>query len=225
TVDDLMEKVQGPDFPTAGFIHGRSGIRAAYTTGRGQLLMRARVNVEEHPKSGRVALVATEIPYQVNKARLIEKIAELVKDKRIEGISDLRDESDRDGMRIVIELRKDAVPQVVLQNLWKLTPLQETFSITMLAIVDGRPVILPLRDMLGKFIDHRRDVVTRRTLHELREARAREHILEGLKIALDQLDAIIDLIRASKDREQARVELIAGFSLTERQANAILDMR
>src|SRR5262249_35937240 len=166
-VDELIDIVPGPDFPTAGFVHGNAGIRAAYATGRGQLLMRARVTTEEHPKTGRTSLVATEIPYQVNKAKLIEKIAELVKDKRIEGISDLRDESDRDGMRIVIELKKDAVPAVVLNNLWKLTPLQDSFGIIMLAIVDGRPVILPLREMLAKFVDHRRDVVTRRTVFEL----------------------------------------------------------
>jgi DNA gyrase subunit A len=225
TVDELLEIVPGPDFPTAGFIHGRQGIRNAYLSGRGQLLMRARVAVEENAKTGRTALIATEIPYQVNKAKLIEKIAELVKEKRLEGISDLRDESDRDGMRVVIELKKDAVPAVVLNNLWKLTPLQESFGIIMLAIVDGRPVVLPLHDMIARFIDHRRDVVTRRTIYDLRQARDREHILEGLKIALDNLDAIIDLIRAARDREQARTELCAGFSLTERQANAILDMR
>src|SRR5215813_1496054 len=162
-VDELIDIIPGPDFPTAGFIYGKQGIRNAYVSGRGQILMRARVTTEEHPKTGRTALVATEIPYQVNKAKLIEKIAELVKDKRIEGISDLRDESDRDGMRIVIELKKDAVPAVVLNNLWKLTQLQDSFGIIMLSIVDGRPVVLPLRDVIGKFIDHRRDVVTRRT--------------------------------------------------------------
>src|SRR5215510_11955374 len=153
TVDELLEIVPGPDFPTAGFVHGRAGIRAAYAIGRGQLLMRARGTTEENPKTGRAALVATEIPYQVNKARLIEKMAELVKDKRIEGISDLRDESDRDGMRIVIELRKDAVPAVVLNNLWKLTPLQDSFGIIMLAIVDGKPMVMSLKDMIARFVD------------------------------------------------------------------------
>jgi DNA gyrase subunit A len=225
TVDEIMKIIPGPDFPTAGFIHGRGGIRQAYATGRGTIMMRARVTTEEHPKTGRTSLVATEIPYQVNKAKLIEKIAELVKDKRLEGISDLRDESDRDGMRVVIELKKDAVPAVVLNNLWKMTPLQDTFGIIMIAIVDGRPVLLPIRDMLSKFIDHRREVVTRRTLYELREAKEREHILEGLKIALDHLDEIIALIRASKDRDVARSGLMANFGLSERQANAILDMR
>jgi DNA gyrase subunit A len=224
-VDELIDIVPGPDFPTAGFIYGKQGIRNAYVSGRGQILMRARVTTEEHPKTGRTALVATEIPYQVNKAKLIEKMAELVKDKRLEGISDLRDESDRDGMRIVIELKKDAVPAVVLNNLWKLTPLQDSFGIIMLAIVDGKPMVMSLKDMIARFVDHRRDVVTRRTIFELKEARDREHILEGLKIALDNLDAIIDLIRAAKDRDEARTGLMGQFSLTERQANAILDMR
>jgi DNA gyrase subunit A len=225
TVDELMEMVPGPDFPTGGFICGRGGIRNAYETGRGALLVRARTEVEEHPKTGRRSLIATEIPYQVNKAKLIEKIAELVRDKKIEGIADLRDESDRDGMRIVIDLKKDAVPEVVQNNLWKMTPLQESFGINMLAIVDGRPQTLSLRQALLHFIQHRREVVTRRTAYDLRQARDRMHILEGLKIAIDNIDAVIDLIRAAKDTESARSGLMEAFDLSQRQAQAILDMR
>ena len=188
--------------------------------------MRARTTIEEHPKTGRRSIVATEIPYQVNKAKLIEKIAELVRDKRIDGIADMRDESDRDGMRIVIDLKKDAVPEVVQNNLWKMTPLQESFGINMLAIVDGRPqLLLSLKQALVHFLAHRRDVVTRRTLYDLRVARDRMHILEGLKIAVDNIDAVIDLIRASKDTETAKTGLIESFDLSARQAQAILDMR
>jgi len=225
TIDELCELVTGPDFPTAGIICGRSGIRQAYHTGRGSVLMRARVTTEEHPKTGRRSLVATEIPYQVNKAKLIEKIAELVRDKRIDGISDMRDESDREGMRVVIDLKKDAVPEVVLNNLWKMTPLQESFGVNMLAIVEGRPQLLSLKQALVHFLAHRRDVVTRRTIYDLRVARDRMHILEGLKIAVDNIDAVIDLIRSSKDTEAARTGLMASFDLSTRQAQAILDMR
>ncbi|HEX3903991.1 MAG TPA: DNA gyrase subunit A [Polyangia bacterium] len=225
TTDELIEIVPGPDFPTGGFISGRHGIRNAYETGRGAILMRGRTTVEEHPKTGRKSIIATEIPYQVNKAKLIEKIAELVRDKRIEGIADLRDESDRDGMRIVIDLKKDAVPEIVQNNLWKMTPLQESFGINMLAIVDGRPQILSLKKALTHYIGHRRDVVTRRTLFDLRQARDRMHILEGLKIAVDNIDAVIDLIRASKDTEAAKAGLMSSFELSARQAQAILDMR
>ncbi|MEO8213400.1 MAG: DNA gyrase subunit A, partial [Myxococcales bacterium] len=225
TVDELWEMVPGPDFPTGGIICGRSGIRQAYETGRGSVLMRARTTVEEHPKTGRRSIVATEIPYQVNKAKLIEKIAELVRDKRIDGISDMRDESDRDGMRIVIDLKKDAVPEVVQNNLWKMTPLQESFGINMLAIVDSRPQLLSLKQCLVHFLAHRRDVVTRRTLFELRVARDRMHILEGLKIAVDNIDAVIALIRASADTDAAKSGLMETFSLSARQAQAILDMR
>ncbi len=225
TTDELMEIVPGPDFPTGGFIYGRGGIRAAYATGRGAILMRGRTSVEEHPKTGRKSIIATEIPYQVNKAKLIEKIAELVRDKKIEGISDLRDESDRDGMRIVVDLKKDAVPEIVQNNLFKMTPLQESFGINMLAIVDSRPQILPLKKALTHYIAHRRDVVTRRTLFDLRQARDRMHILEGLKIAVDNIDAVIDLIRSSKDTETAKAGLISSFDLSPRQAQAILDMR
>ncbi|HVX96263.1 MAG TPA: DNA gyrase subunit A [Polyangia bacterium] len=225
TFEELMAVVPGPDFPTGGFICGRAGIRSAYATGRGAVLMRAKTDIEEHPKTGRKSIVATEIPYQVNKARLIEKIAELVREKRIEGISDIRDESDRDGMRMVIDLKKDAVPEVVQNNLFKMTPLQESFGINMLAIVDGRPQILSLKQALQHFIAHRRDVVTRRTVFELREARERMHILEGLKIAVDNIDAVIDLIRSSKDTEAAKTGLMESFDLSARQAQAILDMR
>src|SRR5450631_790432 len=225
TTDELIEIVPGPDFPTGGFISGRHGIRNAYETGRGAILMRGRTTVEEHPKTGRKSIIATEIPYQVNKAKLIEKIAELVRDKRIEGISDLRDESDRDGMRIVVDLKKDAVPEIVQNNLWKMTPLQESFGINMLAIVEGRPQILSLKKALLHYIAHRRDVVTRRTLFDLRQARDRMHILEGLKIAVDNIDAVIDLIRSSKDTESAKAGLMSSFELSARQAQAILDMR
>jgi DNA gyrase subunit A len=225
TVDELVDMVPGPDFPTGGFICGRGGIRLAYETGRGALLMRARTAIEENAKSGRKSIVATEIPYQVNKAKLIEKIAELVRDKRIEGIADMRDESDRDGMRIVIDLKRDAVPEVVLNNLWKMTPLQESFGINMLAIVEGRPQLLSLKQALQYFIAHRRDVVTRRTIFDLRKARDRMHILEGLKIAVDNIDAVIDLIRSSKDTEAAKTGLMESFDLSALQAQAILDMR
>src|SRR6478672_2427513 len=225
TTDELIEIVPGPDFPTGGYICGRSGIRQAYEHGRGAIMMRGRTTVEEHPKTGRKSIVATEIPYQVNKSKLIEKIAELVRDKRIEGIADIRDESDRDGMRIVVDLKKDAVPEVVQNNLWKMTQLQESFGINMLAIVEGRPQILSLKQALGHYIAHRRDVVTRRTMFELREARDRMHILEGLKIAVDNIDAVIDLIGGSKDTDAAKAGLISSFDLSPRQAQAILDMR
>ncbi len=225
TTDELIEIVPGPDFPTGGFIFGRNGIRQAYEHGRGAILMRGRTTIEEHPKTGRKSIVATEIPYQVNKSKLIEKIAELVRDKKIEGIADMRDESDRDGMRIVVDLKKDAVPEVVQNNLWKMTQLQESFGINMLAIVEGRPQILSLKQALTHYIAHRRDVVTRRTLFDLREARDRMHILEGLKIAVDNIDAVIDLIRSSKDTETAKTGLMQSFDLSPRQAQAILDMR
>jgi DNA gyrase subunit A len=224
-VDDLIEIVPGPDFPTAGIICGRNGIRQAYETGRGSILVRARTSVEEHPKSGRKSIVATEIPYQVNKAKLIEKIAELVREKKIDGISDVRDESDREGMRVVVDLKKDAVPEVVLNNLWKMTPLQESFGINCLAIVDGRPQTLSLKQALQQFIQHRRDVVTRRTQFDLQQAQARMHILEGLKIAVDNIDAVIDLIRSSKDTETAKAGLIETFDLSAIQAQEILNMR
>ena len=225
TTDELCEIVPAPDFPTGGFICGTGGIRAAYETGRGALLMRARTNIEEHVKTGRKSIVTTEIPYQVNKAKLIEKIAELVRDKRIDGIADIRDESDRDGMRMVIDQKKDAVQELELNKLWKMKQIQDSFGINMLAIVDGRPQTLSLKKLLQHFIAHRRDVVGRRTMFELRQARDRMHILEGLKIAVDNIDAVIHLIRSSKDTETAKSGLIETFELSARQAQAILDMR
>jgi len=221
----LLRLIPGPDFPTGGFIVGRAGIVQAYSTGRGALLMRARTAIETSKKGDRVSMVVTEIPYQVNKAKLIERIAELVREKVIEGISDLRDESDRDGMRIVIELKRGEVPEVVLNNLYKHTPLQTSFGIIMLAIVGGRPKILSLLDLIESFIEFRRDVVRRRTEFELRKAEARYHILEGLKIALDHLDAVIALIRAAKTVPEARDGLMSTFGLTQIQAQAILDMQ
>jgi DNA gyrase subunit A len=225
SVADLMGFVPGPDFPTAGFIYGKDEIQKAYETGRGQIQVRGRAVIEVHPKTEREAIVITEIPFQLNKTRLIERIAELVGDKKLEGISDLRDESDRDGMRIVIELKRDAIGAVVLNNLFALTPLQETFGIIMLAIDNGQPRVLTLKEMLERFVAHRREVVTRRTRFELRKAKEREHILLGLQIALDHLDAVIALIRKSKDRETASGGLQESFSLSEIQAKAILEMQ
>jgi DNA gyrase subunit A len=221
----VLRAVPGPDFPTGGFIVGRQGIFQAYTTGRGAITVRARAATEESKKGDRVSIVVTEIPYQVNKKRLIENIAELVREKTIEGISDLRDESDRDGMRIVIELRRGEVPDVVLNNLYKHTQLQTTFGIIMLAIAGGRPKVLPLLEVIENFIEFRREVVRRRTEFELRKAEARAHILEGLKIALDHLDEVIKLIRGSKSPVEARTGLMTQFSLSQLQAQAILDMQ
>jgi DNA gyrase subunit A len=221
----LTRLIPGPDFPTGGFIVGRGGIVQAYSTGRGSILMRARSEIETNKKGDRVSIVVTEIPYQVNKARLVERIAELVREKTIEGISDLRDESDREGMRIVIELKRGEVPEVVLNNLYKHTPLQSSFGIIMLAIVGGRPKVLNLLELVESFVEFRRDVVRRRTEFELRKAEARYHILEGLKIALDHLDAVIALIRASKTVPEARDGLMSNFSLSQIQAQAILDMQ
>jgi DNA gyrase subunit A len=224
TFDELMAVVPGPDFPTAGFIYGRSGIRAAYSTGRGVIILRARAAIERLTRE-RDAIIVTEIPFQVNKAKLIERIAELVRDKKLEGISDLRDESDREGMRIVIELKKDEPAQVVLNNLYKLTPMQSSFGIILLTIVDNRPRILNLREALDCFIEHRKDVVRRRTIFELRKAEARAHILEGLRRALDILDEIIALIRASKEPATAKSGLMTQLGFSDVQAQAILDMR
>jgi DNA gyrase subunit A len=225
TVRELMQYIPGPDFPTAGTIHGRGAIREAYETGKGVLQIRARAATEIDKKSGRASIIVTEIPFQVNKARLIERIAELVNEKRIDGISDLRDESDRDGMRIVVELKRDAVPEIVLNQLYKLTPMQDSFGIIMLAIVDGRPRQLDLKQMLHYFVLHRVEVVTRRTVFELRKAEERLHILEGLRIALENLDAVIRLIRAAKDPGTAKTGLRDQFGLSDVQAQAILDMR
>ncbi|MDA1477040.1 DNA gyrase subunit A [Bacillus changyiensis] len=224
TIAELMEIIPGPDFPTAGMIMGRSGIRKAYETGRGSITIRAKARIEE-TSSGKQMIIITEIPYQVNKARLIEKIAELVRDKKIEGITDLRDESDRNGMRIVIELRRDANANVLLNNLYKQTALQTSFGINMLALVDGQPKVLSLKQCLQHYLDHQKVVIRRRTAFELRKAEARAHILEGLRIALDHLDEVISLIRNSQTGEIAKNGLIEKFSLTEKQAQAILDMR
>ncbi|MGE3841833.1 MAG: DNA gyrase subunit A, partial [Vicinamibacterales bacterium] len=221
----LFELIPGPDFPTGGTIVGRRGIYQAFLTGRGAITVRAKTTFEEASRSDRMAIVVNEIPYQVNKAKLLEKIAELVRDKVIEGIADLRDESDRQGMRVVVELKKGEHPELVLNNLLKHTPLQTTFGVNMLAIAGGRPRILPLLDMLEQFIEFRRDVVRRRTEFQLRKAEARAHILEGLKIALDHLDAVIALIRASRNPPEAKAGLVREFGLSEIQAQAILDMQ
>ncbi|MFC3801645.1 DNA gyrase subunit A [Cohnella sp. GCM10012308] len=223
TALDLMEYITGPDFPTAGFILGRQGIRQAYSTGRGSVTMRARAEIEEN--GGKARIIVHELPYQVVKARLVEKIAELVRDKRIEGITDLRDESDRNGMRIVIELRRDVNPSVVLNNLYKQTAMQSTFGINMLAIVNKEPKVLNLRDVLHYYIQHQIEVIRRRTEYDLKKAQARAHILEGLRIALDHLDEVIALIRASQTTEQAREGLMTRFGLSHDQAQAILEMR
>ena len=221
----LMGLIPGPDFPTGGFIVGHAGIKQAYHSGRGAVTMRARTSVEPTKKGDKVAIIVTEIPYQLNKAKLLEKIADLVRDKVVEGITDLRDESDRQGMRIVIELRRGEVPEVVLNNLYKHTSLQTSFGIIMLAIVGGRPRVLSLLDLVEHFVEFRREVVRRRTEFELRKAEARAHVLEGLKIALDHLDAAIRLIRGAKTPTEARVGLRDRFSLSQIQAQAILDMQ
>jgi len=223
--DELLAKVPGPDFPTGGFILGREGIREAYRTGRGIIQMRARALVEKDRRTSREAIIVSEIPYQVNKARLIEKIAELVKEKKIDGISDLRDESDRDGMRIVIELKRDSIPQVILNQLYKMTQMQTSFGIIMLAIVNGQPRILTLREVLDKFIEHRKEIVTRRCIFDLKKAEARAHILEGLKVALENIDEVIQIIKSSASSAEAKERLMGRFAFSEIQAQAILDMR
>jgi len=209
--EELLTHIPGPDFPTGGFIYGREGILQGYRTGRGIVQMRARASIETHKKTERQSIIVTEIPYQVNKANLITKIAELVREKKLEGISDIRDESDRDGMRIVIDLKRDENPQVILNHLYKQTQMQTSFGINMLAIVAGRPRVLTLRDAIGHFIDHRREIVTRRTIFDLKKAEARAHILEGYKIALDWLDAVIELIRGSKTPAEAKEGLMSGL--------------
>ena len=224
TIDDLMEHIKGPDFPTAGIILGRRGIREAYYTGHGSIIVRARTEVEQM-SGNRSRIIVTELPYQVNKANLVKKIATLVHEKRIEGISDIRDESDRSGMRIVIELKKDVYPQVVLNFLYKHTSLQENFGANMLALVNGKPRILSLREMIFYYLEHQKDVITRRSKFELDKARARAHILEGLIKALDHIDAIVNLIRSSKDSTAAKAGLMEQFGFSEKQAQAILDMR
>ena len=224
SVDDLMNYVKGPDFPTSAIIMGKENIAEAYRTGRGKVKVRSRAVIEELPK-GRQQIVVTEIPYQVNKARLVERIAELVKEKKLEGISDLRDESNRNGMRIVIELKRDANANIVLNNLYKHSQMEDTFSIIMLALVNGVPKVLNLKEMLYYYVEHQKDVVTRRTKFELNKAEARAHILEGLRIALDNIDAVISLIRGSKTTGEAKAGLMDKFGLTDIQAQAILDMR
>lgn len=220
---ELMTAIKGPDFPTGAVIMGTSGIRAAYETGKGKVIVRAKAEIEE--ENGRHKIIVTEIPYQVNKAKLIENIADLVRDKKITGISDLRDESDRDGMRIVIELKRDANPNVVLNLLYKHTKMQDTFGIIMLALVDNEPKILSLKEILRNYIDFQKEVITRRTVFELNKANARAHILEGLRIALDHIDEVISIIRSSKTTEIAKNTLIERFGLSDKQAQAILDMR
>lgn len=225
SIDDLMEHIKGPDFPTGGLILGRAGIREAYYTGHGRITVRAKTEIEDMP-GNRARIIVKEIPYQVNKAVLVQKIAELVRDKKVEGISDIRDESnDRQGMRVVIELKKDVQPQVVLNTLYKHTSLQENFGANMLALVNGKPRILNLREMIYYYLEHQKDVVTRRTRFELNKAQARAHILEGLLKALDHIDEIVAIIRASKDTATAKDALIARFEFSEKQAQAILDMR
>ena len=224
SVEELMTVIKGPDFPTGGLIMGTAGIRDAYTTGRGSVKMRAKAHVETM-SNGKPRIVVTELPYQVNKARLIEKIADLAREKQLEGITDLRDESDRNGMSIVIELRKDVNPDIMLNQLYKHTQLQETFGVIMLALVDNQPRVLTLKEVLHYYILHQEDVITRRTRYELAKAEARAHILEGLTIALDHLDAVITTIRESQTADIARAALMDGFKLSEKQAQAILDLR
>ncbi|MBS5483207.1 MAG: DNA topoisomerase 4 subunit A, partial [Firmicutes bacterium] len=222
-LDELMEHIKGPDFPTGGIVMGRSGIRAAYATGRGRITVRARAEIEEE-KNGRYNIIVTELPYQVNKARLIESIADLVKEKRIEGISNIDDHSDRDGMMIVITVKRDASPQIVLNQLYSFTQMQTTFGVIMLAIVNGEPKTLTLKDMLQHYIDFQVDVVTRRTQFDLKKAEERAHILEGLKIAVDNIDEVIRIIRSSPDRSTAKLRLCERFGLDDAQAQAIVQM-
>ena len=224
TIEELMTVIKGPDFPTAGLILGTEGIKQAYRTGRGIIKMRAQAHIETM-SNGKPRIIVTELPYQVNKARLVEKIAELVRDKSIEGITDLRDESDRNGMRVVIDLRRDSNPNVILNQLYKHTQLQDSFGVIMLALVDGQPRILNLKEILHYYVKHQEDVITRRTKYELAKAEARAHILEGLTIALDHLDAVITTIRESRTADIAREALMENFKLSEKQAQAILDLR
>jgi len=220
---ELMEYIKGPDFPTAGYVLGRHGIRQAYETGRGSVTMRAKAEIEDH--NGKARIIVTELPYQVNKARLVEKIAELVREKRLDGITDLRDESDRNGMRIVVELRRDVNPSVMLNNLYKHTAMQSTFGINMLAIVKNEPKVLSLRDVLNYYLEHQIEVIRRRTEYDLKKAEARAHILEGLRVALDHLDEVISIIRSSQTTDIARERLIERFGLSNEQTQAILEMR
>ena len=225
TLEELMEHIKGPDFPTGGIVMGRSGIRAAYATGRGKITVRARAEIEENEKTGRSKIIVTELPYQVNKARLIENIADLVKEKRIEGISNIDDHSDRNGMHIVIDVKRDASPQIVLNHLYSFTQLQTTFGVIMLAIVDGKPEILNLRQILEQYVKFQSEVITRRTQYELKKAQERAHILEGLMIALDFIDEVIAILRASKSIPEGKAALMERFGLDDVQAQAIVQMR
>ena len=224
-VTDLLQYIPGPDFPTGGFINGRQGILEAYTTGRGKVILRARITTETNKRTDRESIVITEVPFQVNKAKLVEEIAECVQEKKIEGVSDLRDESDKDGVRVVIELKRDAASAVIVNQLYKLTNCQTTFGIILLTIVGGQPKVLNLKQILEEFVAFRREVITRRTRYELRKAEERAHILEGLKIALDNIDEVISLIRSSRTVEEAKTGLMERFELSALQAQAILDMR
>ena len=224
-IDEIIEKhIHGPDFPTAGYIMGSDGINSAYTTGRGRVVMRGKASIEELD-NGKEKIIITELPYQVNKSKLVEKIAELVRDKKLEGITDLRDESDKDGIRVVIECKRDAIGEVILNNLYKHTQLQDTFGVILLALVDGVPKVMTLKEILQHFLDFRRVIITNRTKFELKEAEARSHILEGLKKALENIDKVISIIRGSKDPEEAKQSLISTFVFSEKQTKAILDMR
>jgi DNA gyrase subunit A len=225
TVDDLLKHVRGPDFPTGGYIYGEAGIREAYETGRGRIIMRARVQIEENERTGRNALIISELPYQVNKANLTMAIADLASEKKVEGISGVRDESDREGMRLVVELKRDAIAQVVLNQLYKHTAMQSTFGVINLALVNGAPKVMSLKEILGHFVEHRHEVIVRRTEFDLAEAKKREHILEGLKIAVDNIDEVIAIIRSSADTGEADRRLRDRFALSELQADAILNMR
>merc|ERR1712070_645596 len=223
TIEDLIKTVKAPDFPTGGTIYGYEGVRQAFLTGRGRVVMRAKTNIEE--VKGRECIIVTEIPYQINKAEMIRKTAELVNDKKLEGISNIRDESDRNGMRVVYILKRDAIPNIVLNKLFKYTSLQSSFSVNNIALVNGRPQLLNLKEMIHHFVEHRHDVVVRRTKFELKKAEDRAHILEGLIIASDNIDEVIKLIRASSSPEEAREKLITRFELTEIQSKAIVEMR
>src|SRR5690606_18192774 len=222
-IDELITHVKAPDFPTGGTIYGYDGVREAFKTGRGRVVIRAKAHIEE--VAGKEAIIVTEIPYQVNKAEMIKKTADLVNEKKIEGISLIRDESDRNGMRIVYILKRDAIPNIVLNTLYKHTALQSSFSVNNIALVKGRPQMLNLKDMIHYFVEHRHEVVVRRTTYELRKAEERAHILEGLIIASDNIDEVIRLIRASSNADEARTKLIERFELTEIQARAIVEMR
>ncbi len=224
-VDELMEHVKGPDFPTGSVIHGRSGIRQAYLTGKGRILVRGRAEIEPEYKRGREAIIVTEIPYQVNKASLIEKIADLVRGERVKGISDIRDESDRDGLRVVIELKRDAPSQVILNQLYKMTPLQQIFSANLLALVGMQPKQCGLRELMNEFLAHREEVIVRRTRYDLRKAEERAHILQGLLVAVENIDEVVQIIKTSDDGDQAKSRLMERFALSELQTAAILDMR